>query len=556
MSVIREVLTYRGVKVRPWMLKINQLLQGFISLWFLAGIGYLAYSNHEQLLALNRTLLLLLGALLLLVPFLVKFLHRYFEERFLFYKKWIRLYIMARYLKDHGFYLEKEIKTEKRVRKRIVFPKVYMRQGPYEVFISLELQGNKFQEKFLNLGADFETAFFMDFMDKVDSEKFITYKMAYAAFLNRIHASEVSYDPEKGVKLSKNFFWNFIEQPHLLVAGGTGGGKTTFIRAVLIALLKIGVVDACDPKRADFVPLENLPVLQGRVFYDFESIVSCFERAVEIMHNRMAYMRKLAAEQGKKELGSFVEYGLEPYFILCDEYNSLVAALSTGGSYALRDRFMAADKQLVLQGRQAGVIAIKLTQKPTADDLPTIIRDSMMMHISIGRLSDTGYPMMFGDENKNKRFKNFTRLAGKKVYRGYAAAVGELAQEYYSPLVTKGFSFYDVYETYPRIENPFNPLEGAGESLEIPTESVGEQVTLAAFARENDVPLSTARKIMELLAENGVQVENAAGTMLSDQDQSLLIQILADKRMTEDTYKVSVKRVLDLREEFADGAVQ
>ena len=274
------------------------------------------------------------------------------------------------------------------------------------------------------------------------------------------------------------------------------------------------------------------------------------------MHNRMAYMRKLAAEQGKKELGSFVEYGLEPYFILCDEYNSLVAALSTGGSYALRDRFMAADKQLVLQGRQAGVIAIKLTQKPTADDLPTIIRDSMMMHISIGRLSDTGYPMMFGDENKNKRFKNFTRLAGKKVYRGYAAAVGELAQEYYSPLVTKGFSFYDVYETYPRIENPFNPLEGAGESLEIPTESVGEQVTLAAFARENDVPLSTARKIMELLAENGVPVENAAGTMLSDQDQNLLIQILADKRMTEDTYKVSVKRVLDLREEFADGAVQ
>ena len=61
---------------------------------------------------------------------------------------------------------------------------------------------------------------------------------------------------------------------------------------------------------------------------------------------------------------------------------------------------------------------------------------------------------------------------------------------------------------------------------------------------------------MELLAENGVPVENAAGTMLSDQDQSLLIQILADKRMTEDTYKISVKRVLELREEFADGAVQ
>ena len=126
---------------------------------------------------------------------------------------------------------------------------------------------------------------------------------------------------------------------------------------------------------------------------------------------------------------------------------------------------MAADKQLILQGRQAGVFLIKLMQKPSAQDLPTIIRDNMMFHISIGKLSDTGYPMMFGDENKNKRFKNYTRLAGKRVYRGYAAVVGELAQEYYSPLVTKDFNFYDVYEAYPRIANPFNPLEKNKEGL-------------------------------------------------------------------------------------------
>ena len=396
----------------------------------------------------------------------------------------------------------------------------------------------------------------MDFMDKVDGEKFVVYQLAYAAFLNRIHASEVTYDPKKGIKLAKNLWWNFVESPHLLVAGGTGGGKTTFIRAVLIALLKIGVVDACDPKRADFVPLENLEVLKGRIHYDTEKIVSCFENGVEIMHNRMATMRKLAAERGEKELGSFDKYGLEPYFILCDEFNSLVASMESG-NYVLRERFMAADKQLILQGRQAGVFLIKLMQKPSAQDLPTIIRDNMMFHISIGKLSDTGYPMMFGDENKNKRFKNYTRLAGKRVYRGYAAVVGELAQEYYSPLVTKDFNFYDVYEAYPRIANPFNPLEKNKEGLpSLPVEVMAQQTSLADFAKENDLPLSTARKIMELLVENGYEVESSAGAALSDQVQNLLVQIMADKELTNDTYKVVVKRIVDRQEELASGAVQ
>ena len=169
-SVIREVLTYRGVKIRPWMLKINAILQGFISLVFLSGIAFLAYCNLEQLMDMDKLLLVFLGSLLLLVPFLTRFLHRYFEERFLFYKKWIRLYIMARFLKDHSFYIEKVKKTEKGVKRKIVFPKVYVKQKSYELFISLELQGNKFQEQFLNLGSEFETAFFMYFMDNVDGE--------------------------------------------------------------------------------------------------------------------------------------------------------------------------------------------------------------------------------------------------------------------------------------------------------------------------------------------------------------------------------------------------
>ena len=90
----------------------------------------------------------------------------------------------------------------------------------------------------------------------------------------------------------------------------------------------------------------------------------------------------------------------------------------------------------------------------------------------------------------------------------------------------------------------------------MPVEAMAQQTSLADFAKENDLPLSTARKIMELLVENGYEVESSAGAALSDQVQNLLVQIMADKELTNDTYKVVVKRIVDRQEELASGAVQ
>ena len=42
--------------------------------------------------------------------------------------------------------------------------------------------------------------------------------------------------------------WDYIEEPHLLIGGGTGGGKTVVLMTIIYALAKIGFVDICDPK--------------------------------------------------------------------------------------------------------------------------------------------------------------------------------------------------------------------------------------------------------------------------------------------------------------------
>ena len=55
-------------------------------------------------------------------------------------------------------------------------------------------------------------------------------------------------------------YWNYEADPHLLIAGGTGGGKTVLLMSILSALAKVGHVDICDPKRSDFVGMRDVPV--------------------------------------------------------------------------------------------------------------------------------------------------------------------------------------------------------------------------------------------------------------------------------------------------------
>lgn len=54
--------------------------------------------------------------------------------------------------------------------------------------------------------------------------------------------------------------------------------------------------------------------------------------------------------------------------------------------------------------------------------------------------------MIFGDENKNKKFKFVEKINGLKVYgRGYVARGGEIAREFFSPLVPDNFNFIDEF---------------------------------------------------------------------------------------------------------------
>lgn len=513
---------YRGIKIKPYMVNLRYYIFSFFFLLFSPILAFFVYSNFEKIKNVDIFSIVVSVVMLILIVSVSIYLTWLSQERLVLFQKIERLAKLAFFLKENGYIYNKKVKTESGTRDKVVFPVVYMKQNRYDLEIAFKMAGNKFQDKFKKIGSDLETTFFMDFMEVQDDIKFKTYKMAYSAFLNRIKVTDVEYS-DKGIQLMKNLYWNPIDDPHLLVCGGTGGGKTVLLRTLIRAMAKVGVVDICDPKQADFVTMAEQKAFEGRISYQVEDIVSMIERAVQIMFARYAYMRQKREENGDKDLRKFYEYGLEPYFLVCDEYNALCAMLD----FQTRQRLDNAMGQFLLLGRQAGCFATIAMQKPSREDLGSKLQANINFRISVGRLDEVGYDLAFGEVNRNKEFKYVKYLGGKRVYgRGYASVYGEVAREFYSPLLEKGFSFTDEYEKIERRENLFNPLENPNAELsEEEKENLQAEMEAQEELEKGEVKKAGPELVQDLMSSRRQKEEENFGDLQKASDFSRSINV-------------------------------
>ena len=513
---------YRGIKIKPYMVNLRYYIFSFFFLLFSPILALFIYSHFEKIRAVDIFSIVVSVVMLILIVGVSVYLTWLSQERVFFFQKIERLAKLAFFLKENGYTYTKKVKTDSGTRDKIVFPVVYMKQNRYDLEVAFKMAGNRFQDKFKKIGSDLETTFFMDFMEVQDDIKFKTYKLAYSAFLNRIKVSDVNYS-DKGIQLMKNLYWNPIDDPHLLVCGGIGGGKTVLLRTLIRAMAKVGVVDICDPKQADFVTMSEQKAFEGRISYQVEDIVSMIERAVQIMFARYAYMRQKREENGDKDLKKFYEYGLEPYFLVCDEYNALCAMLD----FQTRQRLDNAMGQFLLLGRQAGCFATIAMQKPSREDLGSKLQANINFRISVGRLDEIGYDLAFGEVNRNKEFKYVKYLGGKRVYgRGYASVYGEVAREFYSPLLEKGFSFTDEYEMIERRGNPFNPLENPKAELsEEEKENLQAEMEAQEELEKGEVKKASPELVQDLISSRRQKEEGNLGDLKKASDFSRSINV-------------------------------
>ena len=86
-------------------------------------------------------------------------------------------------------------------------------------------------------------------------DSYVEYVLLYDTIANRITIDEVQAE-NGSLRLMKNVWWEYDKLPHMLIAGGTGGGKTYFILTIIQALLRCNaVMYVLDPKNADLADL-------------------------------------------------------------------------------------------------------------------------------------------------------------------------------------------------------------------------------------------------------------------------------------------------------------
>lgn len=442
--MLKKIFKYRGKRIRYSSRKLMTVYQFVLFIPVLIVLCYfVGYKQVYSIVSSGKTdwQLFILPAVLFLsisivANLLILLLKRVSIIRDGFFARVEQRQILAKMIIDNGYYNREQSKTsDGKTKEKIKFPKIYYRKRKETFEVVFETKGSKFQDKFLTIGGFLETALTADMIKKVDEKGFVIYELRANVFNKRISIREMVADKGK-VQLMKGLFWHFDKDPHLLLGGGTGGGKTFTLLSLIYALVRIADIEICDPKSSDLMALGKLPLFEGKV-HTGKDMVTCIKNAVSEMDERYGIMNTSPDYKMGK---NYAYYGLRAKFIFVDEFAAWMAELSNDFKTAGEvEEYLT---QLILKGRQAGIFMVVAMQRPDGEFIKTALRDNFMFRMSSGRLSETGNWMIFGDENKNKNFKFVEKVDGQVVYgRGYVAKGGDIASEFYSPFVPEDFDF-------------------------------------------------------------------------------------------------------------------
>lgn len=152
---------------------------------------------------------------------------------------------------------------------------------------------------------------------------------------------------------------SMLEQPHLLIAGATGSGKSVLINSLIASAVyhspAVTQFILLDPKTTELWQWSKLPHTI-RYAYETDDMVKSLRYAVELMENRLRHMHAV---------GERIWAGSQIYIII-DELADLLTTVKADVVPLLQ--------RICQLGRAAGIHCIAATQCLLASVLPTQVR--------------------------------------------------------------------------------------------------------------------------------------------------------------------------------------
>ena len=167
-------------------------------------------------------------------------------------------------------------------------------------------------------------------------------------------------------------------EPHSLVAGATGSGKSVLIQAILLDIAatnskKLAQIVLIDPKMGvDYAALEDLPHMREAIITTKERATKVLEALVDEMESRYrAFAQARARDLATFNAKAVPDALLPMVFLIHDEFADWM--LDDGYKGAVS----AAVQRLGVKARAAGIHLIFAAQRPDKDVMPMQLRENL-----------------------------------------------------------------------------------------------------------------------------------------------------------------------------------